>query len=149
MYRSRDMSLELFLAHPGGPYWAHKDAGSWTIPKGEVDAGEDLLEAARREFEEETSVKPIGPFLPLRAVKLKSGKIVHAWAFEGDCDPGAIVSNTYKVEWPPKSGKWQSYPEIDRCGFFGPAAARDKLNVAQGAFVDELVELLGQGGGGA
>jgi predicted NUDIX family NTP pyrophosphohydrolase len=142
MFRRCHGALELFLAHPGGPYWAHKDAGAWTIPKGEVNDGEDLLAAARREFEEETSLKPAGPFAPLRPVKLKSGKIVHAWAFEGDCDPAAVVSNTYKVEWPPRSGKWQAYPEIDRCGFFDPPAAREKLNAAQVAFVDELVALL-------
>jgi predicted NUDIX family NTP pyrophosphohydrolase len=146
MFRRRGGKLEVLLAHPGGPYWRGKDDASWTIPKGEVAAGEELLDAAQREFEEETGVRPAGPFIPLTAVKQKAGKTVHAWAFAGDCDTACLVSNTYKVEWPPKSGEWQSFPEIDRAEFFEPAMARRKINPAQAAFIDELERLLGAAG---
>jgi predicted NUDIX family NTP pyrophosphohydrolase len=142
MFRRREGKLEVLLAHPGGPYWRGKDDGAWTIPKGEVGPGEELLAAAKREFEEETGVKPVGEFIPLTAVKQKAGKTVHAWAFEGDCDPAALVSNSYKVEWPPKSGAWVSFPEIDRAAFFEPGAARVKINAAQAGFIVELEEIL-------
>ncbi len=105
MYRIKDGATEVLLAHPGGPYFVNKDDGAWTIPKGEPNAGEDLLVAARREFAEETGVTPIGPFIPLKPIEQKGGKIVHAWAFRGDCDPTAITSNTFAMEWPPKSGR--------------------------------------------
>jgi predicted NUDIX family NTP pyrophosphohydrolase len=144
MFRRREGRLEVLLAHPGGPYWHGKDDASWTIPKGEVAPGEELLDAAKREFEEETGVKPAGPFIPLTPVKQKAGKTVHAWAFEGDCDASCVVSNTYRVEWPPKSGQWQSFPEIDRAEFFDPETARRKINPAQAAFVEELERLLGE-----
>ena len=138
MYRIEDGRIEILLAHPGGPFFANKDEGSWSIPKGEPDADEDLLLAAQREFEEETGVKPVGPFIPLEPIKQKGGKIVHAWAFEGDCDATAVKSNTFTMEWPPKSGKQQEFPEIDRGKFFDLATARKKIKAGQEAFIDEL-----------
>lgn len=114
MYRIKDGALQVLLAHPGGPYFAKKDDGAWTIPKGEPDGDEDLLLAAQREFKEETGITAFGPFIPLRPIKQKGGKVVHAWAFAGDCDPEAITSNTFTLEWPPKSGKQREFPEIDR-----------------------------------
>src|SRR5271168_4872722 len=113
MYRVRDGKLQVFLAHPGGPHFTHKDDGCWTIPKGEPEPDEDLLDAAKREFQEETGILPTGPFIRLTPVKQKGGKIVHAWAFKGDWD-GEIVSNTFSMEWPPKSGRKAEFPEIDR-----------------------------------
>lgn len=130
--------LELFLAHPGGPFWKGRDAGAWTIPKGLVNAGEELLDAARREFEEETGIRPAGPFVPLGSVRQKAGKVVHAWAWEGDADPAAVTSNTARSQWPPGSGKWISYPEVDRCAWFAPADARIRLNPAQAELIDRL-----------
>ena len=103
MYRIQDGKLQVLLAHPGGPFFKNKDEGAWTIPKGEAEPGEDLLEAAKREFEEETGITPTGPFTALTPIQQKGGKIVHAWAFKGDCDPGAIVSKTFRIEWPPRS----------------------------------------------
>ena len=104
MYRTIDGAVQVLLAHPGGPYFVNKDEGAWSIPKGEPDSGESLLITAQREFEEETGLKPTGPFIPLQSVKQKGGKIVHAWAFEGDCDPATLRSNMFTIEWPPKSG---------------------------------------------
>jgi len=118
MYRHRGGILQVFLVHPGGPYWAKKDLGSWSIPKGEFTPDEDPLEAAKREFEEETGFSASGPFSPLTPIKQPSGKIVQAWAFEGDGDPSAIKSNTFSMEWPPRSGKYQEFPEVDRAGWF-------------------------------
>src|SRR5271166_6000667 len=138
MYRVQDGVLQLLLAHPGGPYFANKDDGAWTIPKGEPDADEDLLVTAQREFEEETGIRPIGPFIPLKPIKQKGGKVVHAWAFEGDCDPAATKSNTFTMEWPPKSGRQMEFPEIDRADFFDVATARRKLKAAQVAMIEEL-----------
>ncbi|MGH9606533.1 MAG: NUDIX domain-containing protein [Terracidiphilus sp.] len=138
MYRIRDGQLEVLAVHPGGPYWAKKDRGSWFVPKGEIEPGEDEFSAAKREFREETSFEPHGPFLDLGEVEHKSGKLVHAWAFEGDCDPAKIVSNTFTMEWPPKSGKQQSFPEIDRAAFLDLAAAREKLHPAEFEFVERL-----------
>jgi predicted NUDIX family NTP pyrophosphohydrolase len=140
MYRIKDGRIEVLLAHPGGPYFVKKD--SWSIPKGEPDADEDLLITAQREFEEETGLKPTGPFLPLKPIKQKGGKIVHAWAFEGDCDPADIKSNTFTMEWPPHSGRQQEFPEIDRADFFDLATARKKIKAGQEAFLDELAEIL-------
>ncbi|MDY7096063.1 MAG: NUDIX domain-containing protein [Acidobacteriota bacterium] len=142
MFRRRD-APELFLVHPGGPFWAKKDRGAWSIPKGEVAEGEDLLAAARREFEEETSFVPLGPFLPLPPVRQKAGKEVHAWAFEGDHDPARLVSNLSIIHWPPGSGKTMEIPEIDRGGYFSPQEAREKLNPAQAEWVDALIDVLG------
>jgi predicted NUDIX family NTP pyrophosphohydrolase len=138
MYRMVDGELQMLLAHPGGPYFKNKDDGAWSIPKGEIGPGEDLLEAAKREFAEETGVMPTGPFLALTPVTQKGGKLVHAWAFAGDCDPKANVSNTFTMEWPPKSGQQQAFPEIDRVDFFDVANAKRKIKAAQQPLLDEL-----------
>ena len=138
LFRRPAGALELFLAHPGGPFWKGRDAGAWTIPKGLVNAGEELLDAARREFEEETGIRPEGPFLPLGSVRQKAGKVVHAWAWEGDADPAAVTSNTTRSQWPAGSGNWISYPEVDRCAWFDPAAARGRLNPAQAELIERL-----------
>ena len=114
LFRRREGYLEVLLGHPGGPYWAHRDDGAWSIPKGGMNPGEDPLAAAQREFLEETGFTPCGPYLPLGHVTQRGGKVVHAWAFEGDCDPARLVSNLCTVEWPPRSGRFQSFPEIDR-----------------------------------
>lgn len=145
MYRIQEGGLEVLLAHPGGPFFRRKDDGAWTIPKGEPEPGEDLLLAAQREFEEETGVKPAGPFLPLTPIQQKGGKIVHAWAMAGDCDPRALRSNTFTIEWPPHSGKRQEFPEIDKIQWFDPATARKKIKAEQAALVDELeARLIGE-----
>jgi predicted NUDIX family NTP pyrophosphohydrolase len=141
MYRIFDGMLQVLLAHPGGPYFKNKDDGAWTIPKGEVEPGEDLLETAKREFKEETGFTATGPFIALSAIKQKGGKIVHAWAFKGDCDPAAIVSNTFTMEWPPKSGRQMEFPEIDRAGFFDLATARQKVKAGQEALIEELEDI--------
>jgi predicted NUDIX family NTP pyrophosphohydrolase len=134
---------EVLLVHPGGPFWARKDLGAWSIPKGEIDAGEDARASARREFAEETGVRlPDGALDELGSVKLKSGKQVEAFATEGDLDAEAIRSNTFELEWPPRSGRIQSFPEVDRAGWFALDVARTKLNPAQAAFIDRLEELL-------
>lgn len=142
LYRQAPAGLEVFLAHPGGPFWAKKDAGAWSIPKGLVDPGEDLLSAARREFEEETGIRPDGDLQPLGSVRQKAGKVIHAWALEGDANPGRITSNPVEIEWPPGSGKTQSIPEIDRCAWFDAAAAKERINPAQVEFITRLEELL-------
>lgn len=142
LFREGPRGIELFLAHPGGPFWAGRDLGAWTIPKGTVELGEDLLDAAMREFQEETGVEPIGPFIPLGSIRQKAGKTVHGWAWRGDADADAIVSNTMRTEWPLRSGRWIIIPEIDRCAWFDPATARKKLNPAQAAFVDRLLTSL-------
>ncbi len=144
MYRVRDGELEFLLAHPGGPFWQTRDLGAWTVPKGEIREGEEPLAAARREFEEETGVEPVGEFIELTPVTQKGGKIVHAWAFEGDCDTECIKSNTYQMEWPPKSGRFQTCPEVDRACFFPIATAKVKINVAQVALLNELKSRLAQ-----
>ena len=135
--------LEVLVAHPGGPYWAGKDAGAWSLPKGLVEPGEDPLATALREFVEETGqALPEGQPLELGAVKLKSGKRVLGWALEGDCDPAALVSNTFELEWPPRSGRRQAFPEIDRLLWASPELAAEKLNPAQVPFVERLVAAL-------
>jgi predicted NUDIX family NTP pyrophosphohydrolase len=143
MYRRREGRLEVLIVHPGGPFWAKKDAGSWFVPKGQIEAGEDELAAAQREFQEETGVTPQAPFLDLGEVIQKSGKHVRAWAFAGDCDPAAIVSNTFSMEWPPKSGRTQTFPEIDRAMFADATQAREKLNPAEFEFIGRLQNMLG------
>jgi predicted NUDIX family NTP pyrophosphohydrolase len=143
LFRRGVQGLEVLLAHPGGPFWRDRDAGAWTIPKGIVDEGEELLEAARREFEEETGIRPAGPFLPLGSVRQKAGKVVHAWAWEGDADARAIVSNMARIEWPPGSGRWVSYPEVDRCAWFEPDVARRRINPAQAELIGRLEQALG------
>jgi predicted NUDIX family NTP pyrophosphohydrolase len=142
LFRRPDGELALFLAHPGGPFWRDRDAGAWTIPKGIVNPGEALLDAACREFEEETGIQAAGPFLPLGSVRQKAGKVVHAWAWEGDADPARIVSNTTTSEWPPGSGRRITYPEVDRCAWFDPEAARAYMNPAQAELVDRLETML-------
>lgn len=146
LFRRASGSLELLLAHPGGPFWRGRDAGAWTIPKGIVEPGEELLAAAAREFEEETGIPPQPPFLPLGSIRQKAGKTIHAWAWEGDADATAITSNDARCEWPRGSGRWITYPEIDECQWFAPDEARRRLNPAQAEFVDRLEALLAVAG---
>ena len=145
LYRRSAGALELLLVHPGGPYWARKDDGAWSIPKGEHADGEDPLDCARREFEEETgTAPPVGALVALGEVRQRSGKRVSAWAAEGDLDADAVRSNTFTVEWPPRSGRMQEFPEVDRAGWFTLDAARAKILAAQTPFLDRLVSLRGQ-----
>jgi len=142
MYRLREEGeVEFLLVHPGGPFWAKKDEGAWTIPKGELGPDEDPLAAAQREFEEELGFKPSGPFVQLQPIKQKGGKLVHAWAFKGDCDPAAIKSNTFEMEWPPRSGRTAEFPEVDRAEFFYFDKAVQKINPAQIPLLEELRRL--------
>jgi predicted NUDIX family NTP pyrophosphohydrolase len=139
LFRRPGGSLEVLLAHPGGPYFARKDEGHWTIPKGEVDPGEELLAVARREFEEETGhPAPDGDPIDLESIVQKGGKVVHAWAVEGDLDPAAAVSNTFELAWPPGSGRRQAFPEIDRVAWFDPAEARRRVKPTQIALIERL-----------
>ncbi|HEX5725103.1 MAG TPA: NUDIX domain-containing protein, partial [Longimicrobiaceae bacterium] len=138
LFRRAGGGVEVFLAHPGGPFWARRDEGAWTIPKGLVEEGEDPLAAACREFEEETGIRPAGPFLDLGTVRQKAGKTVRAWAWEGDADPDAVRSNEARTEWPRGSGRWLTFPEVDRCAWFDPATARLKINPAQAELVTRL-----------
>jgi predicted NUDIX family NTP pyrophosphohydrolase len=138
LFRRGAAGLELFIAHPGGPFWKDRDVGAWTIPKGIVEAGEEFLDAAQREFEEETSIRPTGPFIPLGSIRQKAGKTIHAWGFEGDADPATIVSNKMRTEWPRGSGRYIEFPEVDRCGWFDPASAKAKMNPAQAELIDRL-----------
>ena len=143
MYRLREGRLEVFLAHPGGPWYERKDNDHWSIPKGEIEPGEDPLAAARREFEEETGLTPSGPFLELGAIRQKGGKLVHAWGFAGDWEPSRVLrSNEIEVEWPPHSGRRVRIAEIDRVGFFGLADASRKLKASQHPFLERLEALL-------
>jgi predicted NUDIX family NTP pyrophosphohydrolase len=142
MYRRLDgRPLEVLLAHPGGPFWARKDLGAWTIPKGEY-TDEDPLAAAQREFVEETGFSPAPPFIPLASVKQKSGKVVSAWAFEGDCDPALLRSNDFEMEWPKGSGHMQAFPEVERAEWFTVEQARLKILPAQAPLLDRLLERL-------
>ena len=140
MYRRAGPALELLLVHPGGPFWKKRDAGGWSIPKGEYAPGEDPLAVAVREFEEETGARPAGEFRPLGDVVQKGGKIVAAWAVEGDLDPTTIRSNTFEIEWPPKSGRKAAFPEVDRAGWFSPDEAREKILPSQSPFIARLEE---------
>jgi predicted NUDIX family NTP pyrophosphohydrolase len=143
LYRRRGGGPEVLLVHPGGPLWARRDAGAWSIPKGEHGFDEDPQACARREFEEETGTAlPPRDLADLGTVQLKGGKLVAAWAAEGDLDPQAIRSNAFQLEWPPRSGRMQAFPEVDRAGWFGLEEARDRLNPAQAAFLDRLSALL-------
>lgn len=135
--------IEVLLVHPGGPFWRNKDEGAWTIPKGEFVEDENPLEAARREFMEETGSSPAGDFIELRPIKQKNGKIVHGWAVAGDFDPANLKSNLFEIEWPPKSGRMQKFPEIDRAAWFTPEDAKRKMLSGQQQFIDELVAFLG------
>ena len=138
LYRRGPGGLEVLLVHPGGPFWAKKDEGAWSIPKGLVDEGEDPLAVARREFAEETGIRLEGPFLPLGSIRQKAGKTVHAWACEGDADPARVTSNVMTTEWPKGSGRRLTFPEVDRCDWFDPPTARVKLNPAQAELIDRL-----------
>ena len=142
LYRKTDDAsvIEVLLAHPGGPFWRNKDEGAWTIPKGEFADNENPLVAAKREFEEEFGAKPpAGDYLQLKPIKQKNGKIVHAWAVECDFDPKTLKSNTFEMEWPPKSGRMQSFPEVDRAQWFTPELAKKKTLAGQDALIDELL----------
>ena len=138
LFRRPKGGLEVFLAHPGGPFWKMRDLGAWTVPKGLVERGEDPLRAAIREFEEETSVRPEGPFLQLGSVRQKAGKLVHAWAWEGEADPRQVRSNLMRAEWPRGSGRLLTFPEVDRCEWFDARSARQKINPAQSELIDRL-----------
>ncbi len=141
-YRWRGSHVDVFIVHPGGPFWKAKDKGAWSIPKGEYADGEDPLTAARREFQEETGIEAVGKFQPLQEIKLKSGKRILAWAVETDFDAANIVSNTFEMEWPLRSGRMQQFPEIDKGDWFTIAGARVKLNEAQAGLLDQLEIIL-------
>ncbi len=143
LYRQINKSLEVFLVHPGGPFWKNKDEGAWSIPKGEFTDEEDTLDAAKRELKEEVGISCDGPFLPLTPLKQKGGKLVQAWALEKDIDADNITSNTFQMEWPPKSGHFKSFKEIDKGQWFYPDEAKRKINISQSAFIDELILKLG------
>ncbi len=140
VYRKREAIIEVFLVHPGGPFWKGKDAGAWSIPKGELVEGEDALAAAKREFAEETGQEVTGTFIELNPIKQKAGKIVSAWAVEADIDEKNIVSNTFKIEWPYKSGKWITVPEVDKGDWFLVKEARQKMMPAQALLLDDLLQ---------
>jgi len=142
LYRIRDSAVEVFLVHPGGPFWAKKDEGAWSIPKGEFADDEQPLSAATREFQEETGFSMEGNFMALAPLKQRSGKLVYAWALEGDCDAGAIKSNLFSMEWPPRSGKRQEYPEVDRASWFTLESAKRRIVPGQIAFLEELQQML-------
>lgn len=142
LYRIHHQVPELFLVHPGGPFWAKKDNGAWSIPKGESDPGEDLLAAARREFREETGCAVDGMFVPLGSFKQPSGKTVIAWAVEGDCDAAAIRSNLCTIEWPPRSGRHMEIPEVDRAAWFSPVEAERKILPGQKPIIEALLQRL-------
>ena len=141
LYRRPAGRLQVLLVHPGGPFWQKKDLGAWSIPKGEFAAGEDALAAARREFNEETGLEVTGPFTPLTPVKQPGGKIVHAWAVEGDVDPRDLRSNIFSLKWPPRSGRWQEFPEVDRAAWFDLEEAKRRINRGQVPLLDELEQL--------
>jgi predicted NUDIX family NTP pyrophosphohydrolase len=143
MYRVRDRRVEVFLVHPGGPFWENKDKGAWTIPKGQVDDNEEPLDAAKREFQEETSFVPSGEFISLGTIRQLSGKLVDAWAFEGDCNPDELRSISCEVEWPPRSKKMIEIPEVDRGRWFTIDDARTAILAAQGPFMNSLCKSLG------
>lgn len=142
MYRFNNNILEVLLAHMGGPFWAKKDKGAWTIPKGEFEQDENPFEAAKREFQEETNIFPVGEFIELSSIKQPSGKIIFVWAFEGDCDPESIKSNTFTMEWPPHSGKIAEFPEIDKADWFPTEKAKEKILKGQRGFIEELISIL-------
>jgi predicted NUDIX family NTP pyrophosphohydrolase len=144
LFREVADQLEVLLVHPGGPFWAKKDEGAWSIPKGEFDDGEEPLAAAFREFEEETGFAPRGDSIPLQSLCQPSGKVVYAWAMRGDFDPGSLKSNTFSMEWPPKSGRSQQFPEVDRAAWFSLGEARRKILRGQAAFLQRLEEKLAQ-----
>jgi predicted NUDIX family NTP pyrophosphohydrolase len=142
LHRLHDGQREVLLVHPGGPFWAKKDEGAWSIPKGEFEAGEDPLAAAKRELEEETGILARGPCLPLGTVRQRNGKLVHAWALEQDADAATIRSNTFTLEWPPRSGQRREFPEVDRAEWFDLPAAARKVNPAQRELLERLAALV-------
>ena len=142
LYRRRGRQIEVFLVHPGGPFWAKKDLGAWSIPKGEVPAGQDPLTQAKLELAEETGCTATGDFRALEPIRQAGGKTVQAWAVAGDCDADHITSNTFTMEWPPKSGRTAEFPEVDRAAWFDLPTARQKINPAQAAFLDEIERML-------
>jgi predicted NUDIX family NTP pyrophosphohydrolase len=145
LYRGSRHTLELLLVHPGGPFWANKDKGAWSIPKGEYEESENPLAVAKREFEEELgSPSPQGTFTPLGELKQPSRKLITAFAAEGDFNPATLTSNRFELEWPPKSGRMQSFPEVDLAQWFSPAAAREKIQAGQAPFIERLLDLLGR-----
>jgi predicted NUDIX family NTP pyrophosphohydrolase len=143
LYRKTDKKLEVFLVHPGGPFWKNKDIGAWSIPKGEFTDEEDALNAAKRELEEEAGISCDGPFLQLTPLKQKGGKMVYVWAAEKDIEADKIRSNTFQMEWPPKSGQNKSFLEVDKAQWFYPDEAKQKINVSQAGFIDDLMFKLG------
>lgn len=142
LFRFRGEAVEVFLVHPGGPFWKNKDAGAWSIPKGEYEETEDPLSAAIREFKEETGHAVKGSFLPLTSIKQKSGKWVHVWALEGELDETKVQSNSFEMEWPPRSGKQQAFPEVDKAAWLSLPEAKEKINPAQAGLLNELENLL-------
>ena len=147
LFRQRDKNVQVLLGHPGGPFWSRKDQGAWTIPKGLIGPSESPLSAAQREFAEETGYRPGGEAIPLGSAKQPGGKVVHVWAIEEDWDPADLQSNTFEMEWPPRSGRRQSFPEIDRASWFSVAEARLKILKGQAVFLDHLLETFGRAEG--
>lgn len=145
LYRFRDGEPEVLVIHPGGPFWKGKDLGAWSIPKGQIEQGDEPLATGVRELEEEIGLKlpPDAKFITLKPIRQSGGKLVHCFATSHDFDPATLTSNTFKREWPPGTGKMQEYPEVDRAEWFDPETAKQKLNPAQGSFIDELIEKLG------
>ena len=146
LFRRKNNCIEFFLVHPGGPFWQKKDLGVWTIPKGEFADEEEALDAAKREFKEETGTNLSGNFMKLTPVRQKAGKLIYAWAFEGDVDASDIVSNSFKIEWPPKSGRYREFPEIDKAQWFSEHESKEKINPAQIELINELLLKLGEYG---
>lgn len=144
LFRDAAGRLEVLLVHPGGPFWEKKDAGAWSIPKGGIEEGEDPLAAARREFEEETGTRPTGEAIALSPRRQPGGKVVYAWAMRGDLDPIGVTSTTYSMEWPPRSGRQQEFPEVDRAGWFALDEARVKILKGQAPFLDDLERIVGR-----
>jgi predicted NUDIX family NTP pyrophosphohydrolase len=142
LFRRLNAGIEVFLVHPGGPFWQKKDLGSWSIPKGEFTKAENALEAAKREFEEETGIAPTGEFISLETVKQPSGKVITVWALEGNCSPDQVRSNTFQIEWPPKSGRLQEFPEVDRANWFSLEEARNRISKGQIPFIDKFMSCL-------
>jgi predicted NUDIX family NTP pyrophosphohydrolase len=144
MYRRAADTVEVLLVHPGGPVWKAREAGAWSIPKGVIEDTEEPLDAARREFTEETGLVPQEPYLPLGTIVQRSGKVVHAWAFAGELAPGVVGRHTFRMEWPPRSGVWVEFPEIDRAEFFPLPIALERVNPAQRALLERLATLLAE-----
>ena len=142
LYKFNGNEIQFFLVHPGGPFWKNKDAGAWTIPKGEFEYGEDGFATAKREFKEETGSEIDDNFIALTPIKQKGGKLVNAWAIEGNIDADNLTSNTFKIQLPPKSGKWIDIPEVDKAAWFSVAGAKQKINPAQIPLIDELLNML-------